>query len=102
GDDSVEVGLPSTAPPNAMIQDFRIGPLGERWLPAAYEPVAINLPDTLVVRSSGTIVADADEVSGLHYQVASDLPPLDPAQVSPAERAASAGAPPRELQRFLE
>ena len=34
-------------------QEFAIGPLGERWLPAAYRPVAISLPDTLVVRVVG-------------------------------------------------
>ena len=50
-------------------QQFDIGPLGERWLPAAYQPVAISLDDTLVVRSSHTLVADAGDVSHLRYKV---------------------------------
>jgi hypothetical protein len=102
GDDGVQVGLPTKAPADSLVQRFAIGPLGERWLPAAFEPKAINLSDTLVVRSSGTIVADADDISGLHYDVASKLPPLDPAQVTDEEKAATAGAPPAELQPLLE
>jgi transglutaminase-like putative cysteine protease len=101
GDDSVQVGLPSTAPRDSLIQRFAIGPLGERWLPAAFEPKAINLPNTLVVKSSGTIVADADDISGLRYEVASELPPLSPAEVTDAEKQATAAAPPPELRRFL-
>jgi transglutaminase-like putative cysteine protease len=95
------VGLPSTAPASALVQHFAIGPLGERWLPAAYEPVAIDLPDTLVVRSSGTIVADADDVSGLRYQVASKLPPLAVADLRAAQIAATEAAPPRAARQFL-
>jgi len=73
GDGSVQVGLPSDAP-GGFEQQFDIGPLGERWLPAAYQPIAINLDDTLVVRSSHTLVADAGDVSRLRYKVVSDLP----------------------------
>lgn len=102
GDGSVRVGLPDDVPPSSLVQEFAIGPLGERWLPAAYRPVAINLPDTLVVESSGTIVADADEVSGLRYQVASKLPPLAGQQFTEAEQAATAVPPPADLRRFLE
>ncbi len=100
GDGSVGVGLPSTAPKGTLEQRFAIGPLGERWLPAAYRPVAISLADTLVVRSSGTIVADADEVSGLEYTVESALPPgagtISPRrsrQPPPRSRATSRGSP---------
>ncbi len=73
GDGSVQVGLPSDEP-GGFEQRFAIGPLGERWLPAAYKPVAIDLDETLVVRSSDTIVADAGDVSHLRYKVVSDLP----------------------------
>jgi transglutaminase-like putative cysteine protease len=102
GDDSVGVGLPSTAPAGTLVQQFDISRLGERWLPAAYEPKAITLPDTLVVKSSGTIVADADEVTGLRYQVASKLPPLSTAEVDQAERDATTATPPAGLQRYLQ
>jgi transglutaminase-like putative cysteine protease len=100
GDDSVAVGLPETAPADALQQEFRIGPLGERWLPAAYKPVAINLPDTLVVRSSDTIVADADSVSDLRYTVASELPVLSTSQVTAAQIAATDRPVPEELRRY--
>jgi transglutaminase-like putative cysteine protease len=99
GEGSVGVGLPSGTPKGTLRQEFRIGPLSERWLPAAYRPVAISLPDTLVVRSSGTIVADASSVSDLTYTVASDLPPLA-GSVTPAEQAATAAGPPGFVRRY--
>ena len=68
----MQVGLPTDHAGARFEQHFAIGPLGERWLPAAYKPVAISLADTLVVRSSDTIVTDADDVSHLRYQVVSD------------------------------
>ncbi len=101
GDGSVKVGLPETARKDTLEQQFTIGQLGERWLPAAFRPVAIDLPDTLVVESSGTIVADADEVSGLEYTVRSDLPPLAGTQFSDAQQAATAVPPPPRLARFV-
>ncbi len=55
-----------------------------------------------MVESSGTIVADADDVSGLHYQVASKLPELDPANVSAAEQAATDAPVPADLRQFVE
>jgi len=101
GDGSVDVGLPSEPPANTLQQEFAIGPLGERWLPAAYQPAAITLADTLVVKSSRTIVADADAVSDLRYTVWSQLPPLAGQQFSASELAATAAAPPRDVARFL-
>jgi transglutaminase-like putative cysteine protease len=100
GDGSVEVGLPSQAPAGALRQDFHIGPMGERWLPAAYQPVAINLDDTLVVKSSGTIVANAPRVTGLRYTVESDLPPLAGSPISPEQIAATADPVPADLRRY--
>jgi transglutaminase-like putative cysteine protease len=102
GDDSVRVGLPSTPPADAHEQDFAIGPLTERWLPAAYEPAAITLADTLRVESSGTIVADADSVSGLDYKVWSNLPPLAGSHFSGNEIAGTAAAVPSPVRRFTE
>ncbi len=100
GEGSVRVGLPSDPPDKALEQDFAIGPLGERWLPAAYEPAAISLADTLEVESSGTIVADADEITGLHYKVWSALPPLAGDAISPARITGTTAAPPSAVQRF--
>jgi transglutaminase-like putative cysteine protease len=100
GDGSVGVGLPANAPAGSLVQDFAIGRLSERWLPAAYDPVAIDLPDTLVVHSSGTIVADADAVTHLHYQVASKLPPLAGTELSAAQVAATSAPIPSEVRRY--
>jgi transglutaminase-like putative cysteine protease len=100
GDGNVTVGLPQTAPAGSVQQQFAIGPLGERWLPAAYRPVAITLPDTLVVQSSGTIVANADQVSGLRYTVASKLPPLAGTAFSAEQIAATAAPVPEAVRRY--
>ena len=103
GDGSVTVGLPSDVPANALQQEFQIGPMGERWLPAAYEPIAINLPDTLVVKSSSTIVADASRVSGLRYSVFSKLPQLMAGQPVSQEEITATGDPvPAEVRRYEE
>ena len=99
GDGSVSVGLPSDAPKGTLRQEFRIGSLTERWLPAAYRPVAIDLADTLVVRSSGTIVADASSVTNLHYTVASALPALA-GTVTPDQQAATAAGVPAAVRQY--
>ena len=71
-------------------QQFAIGPLGERWLPAAYRPVAIGLDDTLVVRSSGTLVADAGERAATSTtRSRPTLPPLAGTRVRRRSRSAA-------------
>jgi transglutaminase-like putative cysteine protease len=100
GDGSVQVGLPSAPPAGTLVQHFDIGRLGERWLPAAYKPVAIDLDDTLVVRSSDTIVADAGEVSHLRYRVASELPPAAGTQFDAQQLAAMTEPLPSGLEKF--
>jgi transglutaminase-like putative cysteine protease len=95
GAGSVEVGLPTEPPAGALVQQFHIGALRERWLPAAYRPVAINLPNTLVVRSSGTIVSDAPSISRLEYTVASELPVLAGAVDATADAATRVRVPAR-------
>jgi transglutaminase-like putative cysteine protease len=100
GDGSVSVGLPDGTPAGTLVQDFHIGPLSERWLPAAYEPVAIDLPDTLVVRSSGTIVADADSVAHHDYRVASRLPPLAGTEFTQAQIAGTDAPVPSDLRKY--
>ena len=56
--DDITHGLDGTDPAPTVTQQYRIGPLGERWMPAAFEPVAVSLDDTLVVESSRTLVTD--------------------------------------------
>ncbi len=100
GEGSVQVGLPSDDPGGTLVQQFSIGPLGERWLPAAFRPVAIDLDDTLVVKSSDTLVADASDVTDLDYVVASKLPPLAGTQFTAAQIAATAGAVPSAVAPY--
>jgi transglutaminase-like putative cysteine protease len=100
GNGSVSVGLPSVVPAGTLRQEFRIGSLTERWLPAAYRPVAINLPDTLVVRSSGTIVADESSVSHLTYTVSSALPPLSGTPFTAQQIAATAAPVPSSVRPY--
>ncbi|GMU78237.1 MAG: hypothetical protein AMXMBFR46_10320 [Acidimicrobiia bacterium] len=92
--DDIERGLDGDVPPGALRQDFRIGALGERWMPAAFDPVAVDRPDTLVVAESQTLVTGADTVSGLRYSVASLTPPAD---LTDAQRRATAAAPPASM-----
>lgn len=102
--DEVEIGLPGPGGPAGgatFRQEYDIARLGERWLPAAYRPVAVDLDDTLVVRSSSTLVADADTVEGLRYVVESALPP-GPAAITPEMQAATARPVPRRLQEFTD
>jgi uncharacterized protein YggT (Ycf19 family) len=97
--DEVTVGLPEQGPRGSFRQRFRIGDLGERWLPAAFRPVAIDLEQPLVVLSSSTLVAGADSVAGLEYTVDSEVPP-GASQVSAAQQAATAAAVPDDLAEF--
>ena len=75
GGDEVDDDLPERLTDGTFHQEFDIGRLGERWLPAAFRPVAASTP-ALVVRSSGTLVSDEDTVQGLQYTADSRLAPL--------------------------
>ena len=99
GDGNVSVGLPDTVPKGTLVQQFAIGPLSERWLPAAYRPVAIDLDGTLVVTSSGTLVTNRDSVSGLEYTVASSVPLL---RATADEQAATAAPVPAALKPYTQ
>jgi transglutaminase-like putative cysteine protease len=60
-------------PPGTVRQRYTITALADRWLPAAYEPVATDLPDARIVPESATLVA-SDDVTGLQYRVDSRVP----------------------------
>jgi hypothetical protein len=64
-------------------QQFRLTGLTERWLPAAYEPLRISLPDARVLPESLTLFNADAAVIGLEYDVVSRVPPADltPAQI---------------------
>jgi transglutaminase-like putative cysteine protease len=95
----VRVGLSGTVPSGALRQEYRIGALTERWMPAAYRPVAVSRSDTLVVTASSTLVTDADAVTGLRYTVDSALAPT-PGSVTAAQVAATVAAVPRSLRQY--
>jgi len=95
----IDQGLDETPKGPTVTQRYRIGNLGERWMPAAFEPVSVNLDDTLVVQSSRTLVTDQDTVAGLHYKVESAPPP---SQLDDAQRRATAGPVPSSLVRYTE
>ena len=93
GGDEVDDDLPERLTDGTFHQEFDIGRLGERWLPAAFRPVAASTP-ALVVRSSGTLVSDEDTVQGLQYTADSRLAPLR-AAITPEQQAATARRGPR-------
>jgi transglutaminase-like putative cysteine protease len=101
GDGKVTVGLPDrgAAGAGAVRQHFVIADMAERWLPAAYRPVAISLPDTLVVVSSWTLVTGEDSVQGLDYTVDSVLGPVG-TQVTPVQQAATDATVPPDLRQY--
>lgn len=80
-------------------QEFTLTGLYERWLPAAYEPVAIDLDGTRVVPESRTLVNVDDEVVGLTYRVESLLRPDTP---TAAEIARTARELPVVLRPYTE
>jgi transglutaminase-like putative cysteine protease len=100
GSDEVRDDLPEQGPRDSMHQEYTIGPLGERWLPAAYRAVATSTP-ALVVTSSSTLVSDADSIRGLRYRVDSILGPI-PDAVTEQQKAATAGAVPKDVRRYTE
>ncbi len=97
GDNAVGQGLDGTVPGDALVQRYRIGQLGERWMPAAFEAVSVSDPATLFVRASTTLVSAADVVDGQRYTVRSKTPPvaLDARQRGAADRPI-----PSRLQRY--
>jgi transglutaminase-like putative cysteine protease len=99
GDDAVGEGLDGSVPRDALTQEYQIGQLGERWMPAAYKPVRVSRQDMLVVRASATLVTSKQTVSGLHYQVESATPTLTPT----AEQIARAASPaPAALRAYTD
>ena len=98
GDDAVGTGLDEPVPAGALVQRYDIGPLSERWMPAAYRPVRVSAPDTLVVRASSTLVTGRDEVQGMRYRVVSATP-LRTIDATDRQAAANGTVPP-DLRRY--
>ena len=58
-----------------FVQEFSIGPLGERWMPAAYRAREVVGGESQEIVASTTLVTAEETVSGLEYTVESELPP---------------------------
>jgi transglutaminase-like putative cysteine protease len=98
GNNAVRQGLSGSVPANALHQTYRIGPLDARWMPAAYDPVSVTRPDTLVVLDSHTLVSGPSTVSGLRYSVVSQVGPAITARL----RLGTAAPVPKSLSRFTQ
>ncbi|HUF83809.1 MAG TPA: transglutaminaseTgpA domain-containing protein, partial [Acidimicrobiia bacterium] len=101
GADEVAQGLDGPVADDAVRQEFQIVALGGRWMPAAYEPVAVDGGAPLVVKASATLVSGRTRLRGLRYSVQSELPPA-PDVLTDAQRAATDAALPDELDEFVE
>ena len=95
---SVTEGLDDEAVAGEIVQEFEIGPLGERWMPAAYEPTAVAGVDVLFVDETSTLVTAGDSVSGIDYTVTSEVPPT---ALSEEQRDAADGVIPDEVVPYL-
>ncbi|MBM3661244.1 MAG: transglutaminase domain-containing protein, partial [Actinobacteria bacterium] len=94
----IDRGLDDDVPAGSIRQQYAIGPLEERWMPAAFDPVAVNRPDTLVVSDSRTLVTGEDAVTGLTYTVYSEAPA---ATATPSQQRATSPVP-GDLVQFTE
>ncbi len=94
---AVSQGLSGRAPSGALVQRYQIGPLGNRWMPAAFDPVSVSRSDTIVVSSSGTLVTNSKTVANSTYAVVSRVPPSG---ATPAQQRATNAPVPASLRRY--
>ena len=102
GSDEVVEGLSGKAPKGAVQQDYRIGALEGRWIPAAYEAVAIEGTTPLVVKASRTLVTGREGLRNLQYSVTSVLPPGAQAALTPGEVAGTDTSIPKGFAQYTE
>jgi transglutaminase-like putative cysteine protease len=87
--------LPKSAP---MHQQFHIETLDPHWLPAAYQPVGVNLTAARVVPESLTLLVDSrSHLRDLVYDVDSEVPTPSPASLNRVS-----DLTPRALRKNLE
>ncbi len=79
--------LGTTPGARTVRQRYSIGSLSDQWAPAAYEPVETNLGGARIVPESRTLIAPT-QVSGLDYQVHSEIEPTPSAEAIAATAAA--------------
>lgn len=95
---SIDEGLDEQAR-DAFVQEFAIGSLRERWMPAAYRARRVIGGNPSEIRASTTVVTGEDSVSGLRYTVESELPAAL-AEVTAEDAAATDRRFPDDLDRY--
>jgi transglutaminase-like putative cysteine protease len=98
GDGEVTEGLDETTG-GEVPQEFQIGPLEDRWMPAAYRPTSVEGVDVLFLPETSTLVTTSDSVSGAEYTVVSEVPPTE---LTPAQRDDAAAPAPPEVESYTE
>jgi transglutaminase-like putative cysteine protease len=96
----VGTDVPSSGPqpPSVeLVQEFAIGPLDSRWLPAAFRPVRIELEDARVIEESASLVSDDASSNDARYSVVSRIPTPSRTQL-----AATLPASRSEMAEYLE
>lgn len=88
------------SPSRTLTQRFEIDALAALWLPAAFQPVTVDVPDAEVVyeAASSTLIVSNDRPTSdnLTYEVTSAVPAPDPAAL------VTDGEPPADIaERFL-
>ncbi len=83
----------------SVLQRFHLGAMTQRWLPAAYEPIGISLPDARILPESRTLFNADNAVVGRRYDVVSRVPPE---KLTAAQIEATAGPLPAALEQYLE
>ena len=84
---SLDQGAPVASPELPFEQSYAISALSQIWLPAAYAPRRVEVPqDVRWDEVSGTLIVDTDvpTADGLTYDVTSALPQHDPAALAAA------------------
>jgi transglutaminase-like putative cysteine protease len=69
-------------------QEFRVGDLASIWLPAAFEPVAVDGATARYDGDSGSLLTEEETVSGLEYRVTSRIKDLEAAPLTAAPNVA--------------
>ena len=92
-------GIDTVDGTTSVRQRFRLTGMVERWLPAAYEPVGISLPNARILPESRTLFNADSAVIGLDYSVVSRVPP---GQLTAEQISATARAVPDALEADLD
>jgi transglutaminase-like putative cysteine protease len=103
GGDQVQEGLHGPVDSSTFRQEFHITGLGDRWLPAAYEPVQLEGGgDPLVVKASSTLVANRSDARDLTYTVSSRPGARTTGPLTDEQRAETDAPLPPEMRAYTK